>query len=126
MGYECQNRDTSRDSAKRAETRCAASGEAEHGNHPPRIGGMVTSSRRQARRSISSQSRNCKSLLRQMRTSDSRERLQVTAIAAFDRPGLTLMKASSMSEGATVFGSDNCRKSGGILITARTFRMVSK
>ena len=44
----------------------------------------------------------------QMRTSESRVRLQVTEIAAFDSPGLALMKASSISEGATVLASDNC------------------
>ena len=36
-----------------------------------------------------------------------------TAIAASLRPGLTLMKASSISDGATVFGSDSSRNSGG-------------
>src|SRR6202163_2365057 len=62
---------------------------------PPRIGGITTWSRRQPRRSISSQARNCRSLLRQIRTSLSRVRLQVTDIAALLRPGLALMKASS-------------------------------
>src|ERR1700680_3170246 len=73
-------------------------------NYPPRIGGIVTWSRRQARRSISSQARNCRSLLMQIRTSLSRALLQVTAMAEVLRPGLTLMKASSISAGGTAFG----------------------
>ena len=48
----------------------------------------------------------------QIRTSLSRFRSQVTAIAALLRPGLALMKASSMSDGAIVFGSDNSQKFG--------------
>src|ERR1700737_4554753 len=94
--------------------------------YPPRIGGISTWSRRQARRSISSQGRNCRSLLMQIRTSPSRALLQVTAIAELLRPGLTLMKASSISAGATVFGSDSSRYSGGILTAERALRMVSK
>src|SRR6202142_1637421 len=94
--------------------------------YPPRIGGIVTWSRRQPRRSISSQARNCRSLFMQIRTSESRVRLQVTAIADELRPGLTLMKASSISAGATVFGSDNSRYSGGIFTAERAFRTVSK
>src|SRR4029077_14057498 len=70
---------------------------------PPRTGGISTWSRRQARRSISSQARNCRSLLMQMRTSLKRDLLQVTATAALDRPGLALTKASSMSAGELVF-----------------------
>src|SRR4051795_12848170 len=93
---------------------------------PPRIGGIVTWSRRQARRSISSQARNCRSLLRQMRTSDSRVRLQVIETAALLRPGLALMKASSTSAGATVLACDKSRYSAGILIAARAFRIVPK
>ena len=62
----------------------------------------------------------------QMRTSESRVRLQVTEIAAFESPGLALMKASSTSAGATVLASDNCRKSSGIFTAARALRMVSK
>ena len=69
-------------------------------SQPPRTGGITTSSRRQARRSISSQARNCRSLLRQTRTSLSRRLSQVTEIAELLRPGLTLMKASSRSPGA--------------------------
>src|SRR3954462_636502 len=95
-------------------------------NYPPLIGGIVTWSRRQARRSISSQARNCRSLLRQMRTSDSRVRLQVIETAALLRPGLALMKASSTSAGATVLACDRSRYSAGILIAARAFRIVSK
>ena len=49
----------------------------------------------------------------QIRTSPSRDLSQVTAIAELLRPGLTLMKASSMSAGAMVFGSDNCWNSVG-------------
>ncbi len=60
---------------------------------PPRTGGITTSSRRQARRSVSSQARNCMSLLRQTRTSLRRRLEQVTEIAELLRPGLTLMKA---------------------------------
>src|ERR1700692_2817025 len=82
--------------------------------YPPRIGGIVTWSRRQARRSISSQARNCRSLLKQIRTSLSLLRSQVTAIAALLRPGLALMKASSISDGAMVLVSVNSRNSGGI------------
>src|ERR1700736_926584 len=93
---------------------------------PPRIGGISTSSRRQARRSISSQARNCRSLLMQIRTSLSRVLLQVTAIAEALKPGLALMKASSISAGAMVFGSDNSRYSGGIFTAERALRMVSK
>jgi hypothetical protein len=63
---------------------------------------MSSLSRRQARRSISSQSRNFKSLLMQMRTSLSRVLPQVTETAARDSPGLLLTKASSTSSGATV------------------------
>ncbi len=62
----------------------------------------------------------------QIRTSLSRVRLQVTAIAALERPGLTLMKASSISDGATVFGSASSMNSGGIFTAARALRMVSK
>src|ERR1700688_4384566 len=94
--------------------------------YPPRIGGITTWSRRQPRRSISSQARNCRSLLRQILTSLSRVRLQVTAIAEALRPGLALMKASSISAGATVLASDNSRYSGGIFTAERAFRMVSK
>src|SRR6476646_2612986 len=78
-------------------------------SHPPLIGGIVTCSRRQARRSISSQARNWRSLFMQIRTSPSRVLSQVTAIAELLRPGLALMKASSISAGATVFGADNSR-----------------
>src|SRR3984893_14125106 len=92
----------------------------------PRIGGITTWSRRQARRSISSQARNCRSLLMQIRTSLSRVLLQVTDMAELLRPGLTLMKASSISAGATVFGSDRSRYSGGVLTAERAWRMVSK
>ena len=56
---------------------------------------------------MSSQARNCRSLFMQIRTSLSRVRLQVTAIAAALRPGLTLMKASSISAGAKAGGRDN-------------------
>ena len=70
------------------------------GDYPPRTGGITTWSRRQARRSISSQARNCRSLLMQIRTSLSRRLSQVTEIAELLRPGLTLMKASSISPGA--------------------------
>src|SRR3954451_17033285 len=86
---------------------------------PPRIGGISTWSRRQARRSISSQARNCRSLLRHTRTSESRRLSQVTEIAELLKPGLTLMKASSRSPGAIVFGSDNCKYSSGIFTAAR-------
>src|SRR5947209_18800207 len=65
--------------------------------YPPRIGGIVTCSRRQARLSRSSHARNCRSLPLQMRHSESRVRLQVTEIAAFESPGLALTKASSIS-----------------------------
>src|SRR5271154_23389 len=75
--------------------------------YPPRTGGIVTWSRGQARRVISAQSWNCRSLPRQMRTSESRVRLQVTAIAEAERPGLALMKAAAMSSGAMVLASDN-------------------
>src|SRR5580692_2888868 len=95
-------------------------------SYPPLTGGITTWSRRQARRSSSSQARNCRSLLRQMRTSLSRFLLQVTAIADVLRPGLALMKAASISSGATVFGSANCRYSSGILTAERALRMVSK
>ena len=81
--------------------------------YPPRIGGITTWSRRQARRSISSQARNCRSLLMQIRTSLSRVWSQVTAIAELLRPGLTLMKASSISAGAMVFGVGQFQKFGG-------------
>src|SRR5258705_8123156 len=94
--------------------------------YPPRTGGISTWSRRQARRSISSQARNCRSLPMQIRTSLSRVLSQVTAIAALLSPGLALMKASSISAGATVFGSDNWRYSPGILTAERALRMVSK
>src|SRR5450755_3369257 len=95
-------------------------------DQPPRIGGISTCSLRQARRSISSQARNCRSLLMQIRTSLSRRLSQVTAIAAVLRPGLALMKASSISAGATVFGADNSRYSAGIFTAERALRMVSK
>jgi hypothetical protein len=62
----------------------------------------------------------------QIRTSLSRVLSQVTAIAALLSPGLTLMKASSISAGATVRGSDNSRNSGGIFTAERALRMVSK
>src|SRR5256885_13111305 len=78
-------------------------------SYPPLIGGIVTCSRRQARRSISSQARNWRSLFMQIRTSLSRVLSQVTAIAELLKPGLALMKASSISAGATVFGADNSR-----------------
>ena len=61
--------------------RDASPGMTDACTQPPRIGGITTWSRRQARRSISSQARNCRSLLMQIRTSLSRVRLQVTAIA---------------------------------------------
>src|ERR1700676_2564633 len=95
-------------------------------NYPPLIGGMVTWSRRQARRSISSQERNWRSLLMQIRISLSRVLSQVTAIAELLKPGLALMKASSISAGATVFGADNSRYSSGIFTADRALRMVSK
>src|SRR5258706_6541248 len=78
-------------------------------NQPPRTGGISTWSRRQARRSISSQERNCRSLLRQIRTSLSRVLSQVTETAELLSPGLALMKASSTSAGATVLGAANSR-----------------
>src|ERR1035437_7547194 len=96
---------------------------------PGHDGGKISrpaSSRRQARRSISSQARNCRSLLMQIRTSLSRVLLQVTAIAEALKPGLALMKASSISAGATVFGADNSRYSSGIFTAERALRMVSK
>ena len=62
----------------------------------------------------------------QMRTSLSRFLPQTTAIADALKPGLTLMKASSISAGATVFASDNSRYSGGIFTAARALRVVSK
>src|SRR3954447_18487023 len=94
--------------------------------HPPRTGGISTESRRQARRSISSQERNCKSLLMQIRTSLNRVLSQITDTAELLRPGFALMKASSTSAGATVLGADNSRKSAGIFTPARALRMVSK
>src|SRR5258705_5257649 len=94
--------------------------------HPPLIGGIVTCSRRQARRSISSQARNWRSLFMQIRTSLSRVLSQVTAIAELLKPGLALMKASSISAGGTVFGADNSRYSSGIFTAERALRMVSK
>jgi hypothetical protein len=45
------------------------------------------------------------SLLMQTRTSLSRRLVQITEIAELVNPGLTLMKASSISLGAMVFGS---------------------
>src|SRR4051794_6153168 len=95
-------------------------------NYPPRIGGITTCSRRQARRSISSQARNWRSLLMQIRTSLRRLWSQITATAALLKPGLALMKAPSTSAGATVFGSERSRKSGGILTAARALLTVSK
>src|SRR5258708_33045616 len=94
--------------------------------YPPLIGGIVTCSRRQARRSISSQARNWRSLFMQIRTSLSRVLSQVTAIAELLKPGLALMKASSISAGGTVFGADNSRYSSGIFTAERALRMVSK
>src|SRR5260370_38989244 len=85
-----------------------------HSDYPPRIGGIITWSLRQARRSISSQARNCRSLLMQIRTSPSRVLSQVTAIAEALKPGWTLMKASSISAGATVFGGGDSTYSSGI------------
>src|SRR5438876_1626222 len=95
-------------------------------SQPPLIGGIVTCSRRQARRSISSQARNWRSLFMQIRTSLSRFLSQVTATAEALKPGLALMKASSISAGATVFGADNSRYSSGIFTAERALRMVSK
>src|SRR6478609_2125012 len=92
----------------------------------PRTGGITTSLRRQARRSISSQARNCRSLLMQTLTSLSRRLVQVTAIAELLSPGLTLMKAASMASGLIDFDSDNCRNSSGIFTAARALRMFSK
>src|SRR5581483_1828891 len=94
--------------------------------YPPLTGGIVTWSRRQARRSISSQPRKCKSLPMQMRTSLKRVRLQVTAMALAGSPGLALMKAFSTSSGETVLGSARSMNSGGIFTAARALRMVSK
>src|SRR5882724_6918886 len=105
---------------------CNDGGAFEREAQPPRSGGIVTCSRRQARRSISSQARNCRSLLMQIRTSLSRVLSQVTAIAEVLKPGLTLMKASSTSAGATIFAADNSRYSGGIFTAERALRMVSK
>ena len=62
----------------------------------------------------------------QIRTSLKRDLLQVTAIAALERPGLTLTKASSIYAGEIVFGSDNSMNSGGIFTALRALRMVSK
>ena len=56
------------------------------GFQPPRTGGITTSSRRQARRSISSQARNCRSLLMQTRTSLRRRLVQITEIAELLNP----------------------------------------
>src|SRR5882672_7501588 len=106
-------------------TRCSVRG-THSLDYPPRIGGISTWSRWQARRSISSQARNCRSLPMQILTSPSLFLSQVTAIAVLLSPGLTLMKASSISAGATVFGADNWRYSSGILTAERALRMVSK
>src|SRR5665213_1571094 len=95
-------------------------------DYPPRIGGIDTWSRRQLRRSISSQGWNCRSLPMQIRTSLSRVRLQVTPIADVVSPGLALTKAASMSAGATILASESCRYSSGIFTAARALRMVSK
>src|SRR4051794_7853773 len=97
-----------------------------HKGHPPRTGGIVTWSRRQARRSISSQARNCRSLLMQIRTSLKRALSQITETAELLKPGLALMKASSISAGAIVLTSDNSRKSSGIFTAERALRTVSK
>src|SRR3954452_15299521 len=93
---------------------------------PPRSGGISTWSRRQARRSISSQARNCRSLLRQIRTSLRRLLSQVVEIADALKPGLALMKAASSSSGAISFGFASSRNSSGIFTVARALRMVSK
>src|SRR5258706_11221150 len=83
-------------------------------SHPPLIGGIVTCSRRQARRSISSQARNWRSLFMQVHTSLSRVLSQATAIAGLLQPGLDLIKASSISAGGTGLRADHSRYSSGI------------
>src|SRR5690349_5695699 len=98
----------------------------EDGVQLPRTGGITTSSRRQARRSISSQARNCRSLLMQTLTSLSRRLEQVIEIAELERPGLILMKAASTASGLIDLVSDNCRNSSGIFTAARAFLMFSK
>ena len=67
---------------------------------------MLTSSRRQAWRSTSSQLRNSRSFDRQIRTSLNRVRLQVMAMAELVSLGLALMKASSTAVGVTVLACD--------------------
>src|SRR5512135_1926863 len=78
-------------------------------DHLPRTAGIATLLRRQARRAISEQSRNEKSLPRQTRTSVSRLPSQETAIAARESPGLALTKASATSKGVTVIGLSSSR-----------------
>src|SRR3979411_742960 len=95
-------------------------------HHPPRTGGITTWARRQSRLSLSSQERNCRSLLMQIRTSLNRVLSQITDTAELLRPGLALMKASSISAGAMVLAADNSRKSAGIFTAERALRMGLK
>ncbi len=71
---------------------------------PPRRGGMISFSRRQARRSFSSQPRKLNSRVMQMRTSRSRRLSQLTEIASRVSLGLARTNASSTSSGVTVRG----------------------
>src|SRR5215475_9278965 len=81
---------------------------------PPRTGGMMSLSRRQVRRSISSQPRNCRSRVMQILTSLSRRPPQDTEMPSGLRAGLALMKDSSTSSGETVKVEDRSRYWAGI------------
>src|SRR5215467_14337872 len=93
---------------------------------PPRTGGMMSLSRRQVRRAISSQPRNCRSGVMQILTSSSRRPPQEIERPSGVRPGLALTKASLTSSGVTVRVEDRSRYWDGIFTAARAVRMVSK
>src|SRR5271156_6021590 len=95
-------------------------------HQPPRNGGISNCSRRQLRRAISSQSRNCRSLDKQIRTSVSRFLSHSIAKPFSGKPGLAFMNASSIAAGATLSGSFRSTYFGGIFTAARALRTVSK
>ncbi len=93
---------------------------------PPRTAGMVTLARLQERRATSAQGLKAKSLLMHRRTSLSRFRLQVTAMAARVKPGLALTKACATASGDTVARDGGSRYSAGIFTLPRALRTLSK
>src|SRR6516162_7291923 len=95
-------------------------------DYPPRTGGIISLSLRQARLALQEQSRKFKSRVKQMRTSRNRVRSQSTVMPSGDNPSFALINASMTSLGVTLNGAVGWEYCLGISTFLRALRTRSK